>query len=200
MNKKIVLMIGAVLLLGTLAISGTISYMVANTDAENRVSASNLNVKLVEPKEKSAKVVPGDRIEYPVKVKNTGDYPLYARITVKKYWSDDNKKDYDGNSALITLLSKNKDNWIIDEKTDAKNKEVVYFYSKQPIAPGETSTEFISQLAISENVTAKERTKTFKVDCQVDAIQNVDVKNAVMAEWGLDANLSKDGTLSIVNE
>ena len=116
MNKKMVLMISAVLLLGTFAGSGTISYMVANTDAEHKVSAGNLNVKLIESEKQAAKVVPGERIDYPVKVKNTGDYPLYAKITVKKYWSEDNKKYYNGNSSLITLLNKNGDDWIIDEK------------------------------------------------------------------------------------
>ena len=185
MNKKMVLMISAVLLLGTFAVSGTISYMVANTDAEHKVSAGNLNVKLIESEKQAAKVVPGERIDYPVKVKNTGDYPLYAKITVKKYWSEDNKKYYNGNSSLITLLNKNGDDWIIDDETDTNNKE---------------SSEFISQVAVSENVSVKDRTLKLNVDCTVDAIQNIDVKNAMMAEWGLDVNISDDGILSIENE
>lgn len=200
MNKKMVLMISAVLLLGTLAVSGTISYMVANTDAEHKVSAGNLNVKLIESENRVAKVVPGERIDYPIKVKNTGDYPLYAKITVKKYWSEANKKNYNGNSSLITLLNKNGDDWIMDDKTDMNNKEVVYFYSRKPIEPNKMSSEFISQVAISENVSVKDRTLNLNVDCTVDAIQNIDVKNAMMAEWGLDVSISDDGILSIENE
>ena len=200
MNKKMVLMISAVLLLGILAVSGTISYMVANTDAEHKVSASNLNVKLIESENRVAKVVPGERIDYPIKVKNTGDYPLYAKITVMKYWSEANKKNYNGNSSLITLLNKNGDDWIMDDKTDMNNKEVVYFYSRKPIEPNKTSSEFISQVAISENVSVKDRTLNLNVDCTVDAIQNIDVKNAMMAEWGLDVSISDDGILSIENE
>ena len=141
-----------------------------------------------------------ERIDYPVKVKNTGDYPLYAKITVKKYWSEDNKKYYNGNSSLITLLNKNGDDWIIDDETDTNNKEVVYFYSRKPIEPNKTSSEFISQVAVSENVSVKDRTLKLNVDCTVDAIQNIDVKNAMMAEWGLDVNISDDGILSIENE
>ena len=145
-------------------------------------------------------MVPGERIDYPVKVKNTGDYPLYAKITVKIYWSEDNKKYYNGNSSLITLLNKNGDDWIIDDETDTNNKEVVYFYSRKPIEPNKTSSEFISQVAVSENVSVKDRTLKLNVDCTVDAIQNIDVKNAMMAEWGLDVNISDDGILSIENE
>lgn len=200
MNKKIVLMIAAILLLGTLAVSGTISYMVANTDTEHKVSAGNLDVKLVEPDNQAAKVVPGERIDYPMKVKNTGDYPLYAKITVKKYWSEDDKKYYNGNSDLIALVNKNADDWIMDDKTDMDNKEVIYFYSRKPIEPNKTSSEFISQVAISENVSGKDRSLNFNVNCTVDAIQNIDVKNAMMAEWGLDVNISDDGILNIVNE
>ena len=43
-------------------------------------------------------------------------------------------------------------------------------------------------------------TLKLNVDCTVDAIQNIDVKNAMMAEWGLDVNISDDGILSIENE
>ena len=48
MNKKMVLMISAVLLLGILAVSGTISYMVANTDAEHKVCLlyTSINARL----------------------------------------------------------------------------------------------------------------------------------------------------------
>lgn len=193
-------MVSAIILLGALAVGGTLSYMVANTDTQHKVSASNLKVKLVQPEKKDDKVVPGERIAYPVKVANTGDYPLYARITVKKYWSKGDKKEYDGDSTLISLLNKDKEHWIMDDKTDAKNAEVVYFYSKKPIAAGETSTAFIDQVQISENVTSAERAMKFHVDCSVDAVQNVDVKKAIMAEWGIDVDVADDGTLSIVNE
>lgn len=101
---------------------------------------------------------------------------------------------------MITLLNKNGDDWIIDDETDTNNKEVVYFYSRKPIEPNKTSSEFISQVAVSENVSVKDRTLKLNVDCTVDAIQNIDVKNAMMAEWGLDVNISDDGILSIENE
>ncbi|MFR6100378.1 MAG: hypothetical protein ACLUIS_10110 [Longibaculum sp.] len=125
----------------------------------------------------------------------------YIRITLTKYWSDSHdEKNFDADSAKI-LLENNNSDWIID--TSDENNEVVYCYYKKPIDSKTSTTHVVDAIKIADLKNADQdlySPLTIKVDVEVDAIQKVAAKDAILAEWGLDAQFDSNGNIVSISE
>lgn len=212
MKKKMTLMIVAAGLFVLAIVGGSIAYFTADTRAKNAITAGNLGVELKVDEEKVSQYIennglkvsgalPGDRYDYPIYAYNSGDFPSYIRITLTKYWSDSHdEKNFDADSAKI-LLENNNSDWIID--TSDENNEVVYCYYKKPIDSKTSTTHVVDAIKIADLKNADQdlySPLTIKVDVEVDAIQKVAAKDAILAEWGLDAQFDSNGNIVSISE
>ena len=90
---------------------------------------------------------------------------------------------------------------IID--TSDENNEVVYCYYKKPIDSKTSTTHVVDAIKIADLKNADQdlySPLTIKVDVEVDAIQKVAAKDAILAEWGLDAQFDSNGNIVSISE
>lgn len=212
MKKKIGLMSIAIGLLVVSIIGGSIAYFRADTDAKNQITAGNLGVELrLEDEENLENIInnglevsgglPGDVYDYPLYAYNDGDFDSYIRITLTKYWEDQNgKKKFDADASKI-LLGLNKNDWIVDESDH--NSEVVYCYYRKPVSANGSTSHVVDHIQIA-NLTNQDQnlysTLQVKVDVEVDAIQKVAAQDAMLAEWGLDVSFDNTGMIQEIVE
>lgn len=146
------------------------------------------------------------------KENNTSNITEYVRVTIRRYWTDAaGDKQYDLDPSLIELRYGDKllgtdvpgGDWI--EDTNARTPERIVLYYTKPVAPNDTvKIKFCDTLTINEKVgrtgtrnadgsiTYTYNGMQFKVDVQVDAIQNGHVQAAALSAWGTNISLSGD--------
>ena len=115
-----------------------------------------------------------DTIEQRVSVLNSGEKAQYVRVKISK-----------DNWVNINLI--NKDDWIVpDNHTDSERTpelmdSIILFDSK------------------SEN-TNKYSGKTININWDAEAVQTVAAGDAMLTEWGVEAELGDDGSLKAVSD
>ena len=152
-------------------------------------------------------------------VTNTGSADQFARVTLYKYWTDEEGKRVDLDPAYIKLVLG--EDWAVDEASSTKERTVVYY--TKVLAPGEESTPLLTKISADSEVSilvAQETVDTQVVDdvtytkiettyvydglnlnleASADAIQTHHAQDAIEASWGT-TNVTADedaGTLSV---
>lgn len=209
MTKKRKLLAAASGLVAVAIVGTSLAYFSAETNARNMISAGNLGVDLILDKEESSKYATnnewsianassGDEFAYPLQAQNSGDFDSYVRITLTKYWENqDGIKEFAADAHQAVLKNIDQKDWIVDASDE--NGEVVYAYYKYPLASGETTTTLMDAVLI-EDINNFYTDLRLKVDVEVDAIQKAAAQDAILAEWGLEAVFDENGALRSVEE
>lgn len=212
MKKKRILVITAALLLIAAAIGGATAYYRSETQADTRLSAGNLEIGLFEKSGEAYKakegvpmggtVMPGAVVNYPVYAKNTADYELYMRITIRKFWEDqDGNKKTDLDAKYIKLIIDRPKDWIIDD-SDSENGEELTLYFRRPIKADENTGDILKKIEI-ENISSSEQNEyaglRARVFLDADAVQKTAAQEAILSEWGLDVKIDENGVLNKVD-
>lgn len=157
------------------------------------------------------KLAPG--VAYPehLTVQNTGSINQFVRVTVTKYWVDEQgAKRTDVSPSLIDLhLTNVGDAWLMDEEASTAERTVLYY--SRLLAPGDATPEFADTLtinkAVSSRVTQTESATgegititttydydglTFCVEACVEAVQDHNAQDAAKSAWGADVSVSGD--------
>ena len=125
-----------------------------------------------------------DTIEQRVSVLNSGEKAQYVRVKISK-----------DNWVNINLI--NKDDWIVPDS------ENVYVYYNKVLNPGERTPELMDSIILfdskSEN-TNKYSGKTININWDAEAVQTVAAGDAMLTEWGVEAELGDDGSLKAVSD
>ena len=193
----------AVMFIAAVAVGGSIAFFRTEKDANSPISSTNLGIEIMEGPQALQegelvldKVSPGDEIRRPLYVENVKDSSSYIRVTLTKFWQDENGEklpEKDAKEIIVNVFDD--ENWIIDDQSDKENGEVVYLYYRLPIASQEITTNFLDSIQISE--TGKTLDNSYAglsavVDVEVDAIQQYAAQEAILAEWGLDVEFNGD--------
>ncbi|MEF9840833.1 MAG: hypothetical protein RR275_00070 [Lachnospiraceae bacterium] len=211
MKKKGVLIITAAVIMIATAIGGTIAYFQADTSVQSQITTSAIGVSLIQTADSNKQPVsiiqkgiaysgmPMDIVEEEVKAENSNQKPIYLRVTVNKYWKDkDNKKNMDADPKEIRIETDEKANWIImDGDTYG---EVLYYYYKKPLKGGEQTTPIMDRFTILNGTLQNSNAYTdlkSVVEFDADAIQVVAAQSAMLAEWGIIADMKGDTIQSI---
>ncbi len=148
-----------------------------------------------------------------LKVRNSGTIPQYVRVSIYKYWVDQEGKKLQELSPDLIGLELDTRDWILDAGAATKERTVLY-YSKE-LSPDSESTPFTDGLVIDAKVANSVTQKVekegahqnittvydydgvrFIVDVKVDAIQNHNIEDAAWSEWGRRVTVN-NGTLSL---
>lgn len=198
----------AVMFIAAVAVGGSIAFFRTEKDANSPISSTNLGIEIMEGPEilQDGKVIlnkvsPGDEIRRPLYVENVKDSSSYIRVTLTKYWQDENgEKLPDKKAEEIIVNVSDEENWIIDDKSD-RNGEVIYMYYCLPIASNEITSNFIDSIQVSDTGASLDNSYAglnLVVDVEVDAIQQYAAKDAILAEWGLDVEFNGDRIQRVV--
>lgn len=159
-------------------------------------------------------IIPGATYDEVLAVQNTGSRDEYVRVSLYKYWVDQDGKARDLTPDLIHIDLDRSGSWIIDE--DASTEERTVLYYSRVLAPGETTVPFATSLTIDEDLASKVTTKTetndagyttisviydyngvsFGLEAEVDGVQSHNAADAILSTWGRDVTVT-DGTLSL---
>ena len=151
------------------------------------------------------------KYEEKLAVKNSGTIGEYVRVSIRRYWLDEDDKKVRALSPSLIKMSLGKDDlddsakmgsWVKDEAACTEERVVLYYPSVLPA--GQTSPLFADAVSIDSAV-AKEVTQeqtgntivtTYKYDgvrycieITADAVQENNAKDAVPSAWGRDAGI-----------
>lgn len=161
-------------------------------------------------------IVPGKTYEEKLSVMNSGSIDNYVRVILTKSWTDKNgTKDTTLSPDLIDLHFVEGNGWIIDENASTTERTVLYYTGIVPA--GESTPSFTDTLKIDNKIAQKVKVETstdengneiishvykydgyqFHVDAEVNAVQTHSAQDAIKSAWGVDVNVSADGTLSL---
>lgn len=149
-----------------------------------------------------------------LKVMNSGTINQYVRVSLYKYWLDENgEKVQTLTPDLIDLELQTDNGWMIDEESSTEERTILYY--SRVLQSGETSPAFSGRLRIDESV-AKKVTQTteetadgmkiitsydydgvkFCVEATVDAVQEHNAQDAIWSAWGRRVTVD-NGMLSL---
>lgn len=212
MKKKLILMGVAAALVTTAFIGGSLAYFQADgREVQQQINTPNLSIDLMDQTtgETAPKnfvfedAMPGAAIDLENKfvVKNTGNTPLYTRVTVAKCWGDGTGnefvKDFEGESGKITVTPD--EDWLIMENTDG-NEENIYLYYRYPVEEGESTASILKGLGISEDLGNKYADKEIELSVEADAVQVSSAQDAILAEWGVFPTFDENGAIVSIEE
>lgn len=206
-RRKIVLLISSLVIIAL--IGGTFAAFRASTEVNQKVDIPELGIEIVGDdgavaagKDKTG--VFGDNMDLNLGVRSDDDsVELYTRVTAYRYWYDGEEKVFNRNGVVLEAstieLLRGNDDWI---EVPGADDEVVYLYYKKPLPTGTRTTNFIDSFTVNfgtANTNAYSGLSA-KVNFTADGVQSVGAKEAMLAEWGVIADIAADGTLVSVTE
>lgn len=235
-KRTVALFAAAMILLGSGGMMGTRAALNAQSDVFDRTIRTNSlavqildnsgnpvgvkvnpNEDLTESKlytELGEKIVPGEKYNSKVSVKNTGDADEYVRVIVRKYWTKPKETDGETVNEKVTTLkpelielttaTSGGYKWTAKEETE----ETTIYYLNKPISNNEV-VDLFSKIRINEEVVTAGRivyddpettgtTTTinyryeydglqFNVEAEAQSVQTHSPAQAIKSVWGVDA-------------
>ncbi|MBQ3481484.1 MAG: hypothetical protein IJH48_03985 [Oscillospiraceae bacterium] len=154
--------------------------------------------------EADTKLLPGKTYPEVLAIRNVADINEYVRVSVFKYWLDENGNKFpEMNSDWIELGFVTGNGWHIDESSSTEERTVLYYGN--PIAPGEDTTPFLESVRINDVILTKVsqsssvqngvtviRTsfiyngKQFCIEVIADSVQDHNADQAKLSAWGIN--------------
>lgn len=214
MKKKYLMLGVAAILVATAIIGGSLAAINAvGEEATNNLGAPTLEVGIDSKStaetavgDEAEKIMPGDTLDCSgFIVENTAQVPLYARVTVTKYWTDeDNAKNIDMDANMIEMTA-NESGWLqANDVLKGTSGETEVYYLAKPLASGESASLDL-EIIISRELDNIGQNAGITVKAVVDAVQFVEGENelnanGILAAFGVDAVLNSDGSIASVTQ
>ena len=157
----------------------------------------------------------GKEYDEQLSVTNSGSIAEYVRVTVNKYWEDENgNKDTTISPDFIELTQANNNDWFVDEAASTTERTVYYY--KYLLQPGATTADLTSKVSVDSaigNKVTQTETKNedgtttivteydyngmrFCLEATAYAVQEHNVVDAIHSAWGTNVTVN-NGTLSL---
>ncbi|MCR5719767.1 MAG: hypothetical protein K6F84_04300 [Lachnospiraceae bacterium] len=212
MKKKVTFLVISICLCLAGAIGGAFAGFSQKTEEKGtlgiNVKSLGLSIgKLVLPNEKESEAfvaVPGKEIALTYNVVNDTPegYDLYTRVTIDKKWKNNSEGKLE-NSLIKPLLEQKEykagdmiNGWIV---TYSDDEQAVMYYTK-PLAPGQTSEDFIQAVSFDPTMGNIYAEQEFGIEFKVDGVQKAVAKNAIPAEWGVYPTFDANGNITAIAE
>lgn len=158
---------------------------------------------------------PGKAYREELSVKNSGTIDQYVRVSIYKYWLDENgNKLTELSPDLIDLHLVNEDRWILDEESSTLERTVLYYRDvlasgAETAALSDTLTvdhriaDKVTQTSVTENGYTTITTTydydgvQFRLEAQVHAVQTHNARDAILSAWGRQVSIGDGGVLSL---
>lgn len=209
MKKKYMLMGVAAALITTTIIGGSLAAIQVNgEDVRQDINTRSLSIELTgsgtaEGNLYLENAMPGGVIDKDIKIENTADTPLYARVTIRKYWGDyesgsiELTKDYSKDTDKISLEVNGE--WLEDKNAGDGGETSVYYYRK-PIEPGTEPVDILKSLKLDADLDNSYADKGIGLEVEVEAVQTYAAQVAMLSEWGIWADIDENGTIINIEE
>lgn len=127
-----------------------------------------------------------------IAVQNIGSIPQFVRVTITKYWTDEQGKRVDLKPEYIELEGLGA-GWMKDPDASTPEREVYYYSSV--LAPNVSTTNLTETIRIHPDV-MKHKSDTaydyddlkFHLEAKVDTVQNRHAEEAIKSAWGVSVS------------
>lgn len=158
---------------------------------------------------KDGKLTPGKKYDEALSVKNSGNIDTFVRVILTKSWQDKEGQKATELSPELIELNLTGNGWT-EAKVESSPERTVLYYTNA-LAAGDTSPELSDTIRIDHKIAQMVTKKvsedgktiryvydydgyTFHLDAEVHAVQTNNAKDAIKSAWGVDVNVSSDGT------
>ena len=161
------------------------------------------------------KIIPGEKYDEALTVRNSGTIYTYVRVIVKKSWiNEKGEKDTALSPNLINLNLLLDGKWMIDESASTPERTVLYY--AEPLKSGDETEPLSNKISIDssiatkvkQDVTEKDGYKTitttyaydgynFQLEAEADAVQTHNAQDAIKSAWGVDVDVDGNGNISL---
>lgn len=174
--KKKILALSMVAICMSVVAYGTLAYYTASETAENVITSGNVGIELLEwadadrtisyeemyPDNIITDVMPGTDVTKVVEVKNSGDNPVWVRVSVDKQIIMSEQMDEEADTGLMTM-DFDTDNWTVGNDG--------YFYYTKPLEAGKTTESLFAAVAFDPAMDNKYQNCKAKVEVNAYAVQ-----------------------------
>lgn len=174
--KKKILTLSMVAICMSVVAYGTLAYYTASETAENVITSGNVGIELLEwadadrtisyeemyPDNIITDVMPGTDVTKVVEVKNSGDNPVWVRVSVDKQIIMDEQMDEEADTGLMTI-DFDTDNWTVGNDG--------YFYYTKPLEAGKTTESLFAAVAFDPAMDNTYQNCNAKVEVKAYAVQ-----------------------------
>lgn len=164
--------------------------------------------------ETNNKLILGKNYKEELAVNNSGNIDQYVRVRIFKGWTDadGNKESTLAPSLIILNLTQN--GWLVDEKASTEERTVLYWPTI--LEPGDSTEPLSDTITIDRAIASKVKKETtqkdgvttttttfeydgvnFYLEAEVDAVQTHNAADAIKSAWGVDVDVSPEGTISL---
>ncbi len=184
--KKGILLAALAVICVAICAYGTIAYFTADDTAANVITAGNVNIELQEnmiAKESGETVafqdqtgvMPGSEVSKIVQIKNTGDQPVYVRISMDTAIALVNGSPDEADLSLISF-DIDTENWTLQNG---------FYYYNAPLAAGETTVPFFTKVVFAKDMDNKYQncTTTVRIDAAATQTANNGADALHAAGW-----------------
>ena len=153
---------------------------------------------------------PGKKYDETLSVTNSGGSDVYARVTLRKWWTGENGAETTLDPSLIELTFANEGDWQVDGASTTDERTVLYYAHLLPA--GGTTSDFLSAVRISDKLpvlvtqtqegnvittTYDYQGVTLNLEAEVDFVQTHNAEDAILSAWGRKVSLSGTDISSI---
>lgn len=201
-KKKVLIACVSILFIGLGVYQGTMANFNEQGSLETKISAGSLGVEFVNEESTILedsfdfnKAMPGALFEKNIAITNTKDKDLYTRVTLTRYWVDENgDKVVEANAKDIQILN-DTNNWIVMDDTGSNDERIIFYY-KMPIGSKQTTEAFMSSIKLNEEITDKQYSQyKAHIELEAEAIQKVGAVDAILSQWGIDVTFDNQGNI-----
>ena len=178
-NKKVILLAVSLVLILSVAIGGTVAYLIDQTDSiTNTFTPASVPPHIDENFNGSVK----DNVQ----IRNDGDIPAYIRVKVVVTWKDTADNVYGETPAFGTDYT-----WTMPESSKWFLKDGFYYYSEPVAAEGTTDILFTNCQPVKDRVPEG---YSLSVDIHAQSIQ-AEPTTAVTSAWKVTVDANGNLTL-----
>ena len=161
------------------------------------------------------KIIPGEKYDEALTVRNSGTIDTYVRVIVKKSWiNEKGEKDTALSPNLINLNLLLDGKWMIDESASTPERTVLYY--AEPLKSGDETEPLSNKISIDSSIATKVKqdviekdgyktiTTTyaydgynFQLEAEADAVQTHNAQDAIKSAWGVDVDVDGNGNISL---
>lgn len=178
--KRRIFVIAALVLCASLLAFGTLAYFTAQDEAQNIITAGNLDIQVVEtdesgdPFENQTGVMPGSVIDKVVKVENIGDNTAWIRVRVTAVCTANGTElPIDG-----IVLDYNTTDWVYADG---------FYYYTSPVDAAEFTTALFNTVTFGIGLGNEYQNAQLTIDVEADAVQYANNGATVMEAQGWPA-------------
>ena len=227
MKKRFLLMGAALVLVAATAVGGSLAagQIEGNRAVGAPLAATTLQIGWADGQTRSPAaeyqlsqpVMPGDTVALAdatgkagvYSVQNTGSVAAYVRVTVTKYWADEEgegkgkRTDLDGSAIQVSAPA---DSGWLESDPPFSSGETQTFYFRRPISPQEASEDLLQSLAVDAALGNEYTDKTIRLEAVAEGVQfagaaHGDVnQKGILTSWGVLAQLDESGNITAIEQ